>query len=178
MKKEIGKKLKALRKRLGLTQKQFAGQIEGKVSYNYIGIIERGEQYPSVRLLEKIEKAFSIPSSYFFENNTILDTLNLLPVEIKNLVRNKKRQNLLRMSQELSKRDLNSVIQIIYFLSQREYIERLQASESECKNFSEEKKRDLINQIEKALASPSLKEDWLKESLKIALYTLKSSINR
>lgn len=52
----IGKKMKELRKKLGLTQKGFAQNIDGKVDYTYIGKIERGEQYPSLKMLEKIGK--------------------------------------------------------------------------------------------------------------------------
>ena len=32
----IGKRLKSLRKRLGLTQKEFAQRVAGKVDYTYI----------------------------------------------------------------------------------------------------------------------------------------------
>lgn len=64
----IGKRLKSLRKRLGLTQKQFARRVAGKVDHTYIGKIERGHQYPSIKLLEKIGSAYSVPLSYFFED--------------------------------------------------------------------------------------------------------------
>ncbi len=181
---EIGERLKILRKRLGLTQKQFAARIEGKIDYTYIGRIERGEQYPSLKLLERIGKSFSTPLSYFFENNTILHSLNLLPVEVKNLLEDKKKQDLLRTSQRLSERDLDLIMQITRILSQEKPLPYFQVAESKAKygDLSEEKKKYLITQIEKALASPpsslSLKEDWLKESLKIALRVLKSSIDR
>jgi len=181
---KIGEKLRTLRKRLGLTQKQFAEHIEGKIDYTYIGRIERGEQYPSLKLLERIGKSFSTPLSYFFEDNTILQTLNLLPVEVKNLLEDKKKQDLLMTSQRLSERDLDLAMQIIRILSQKKPLPYFQVAEKKSKyeNLSEEKKKYLITQIEKALASPSssfsLKEDWLKESLKIALHTLKLSINR
>jgi len=64
----IGKRLRKLRKRLGLTQKQFASWIPGKVDHTYIGKIERGRQYPSLKLLEKIGRTYHVPLSYFFEN--------------------------------------------------------------------------------------------------------------
>ena len=42
----LGERIRKLRKRLGLTQKKFAGRVVGKVDYTYIGRMERGEQYP------------------------------------------------------------------------------------------------------------------------------------
>ena len=65
---KLGQRVKKLRKKLGLTQKQFAQRIPGKINYSYIGKIERGHQYPSLKLLERTAKAFSVPLSYFFED--------------------------------------------------------------------------------------------------------------
>ncbi len=56
----LGERIRKLRKRLGLTQKEFAGRVVGKVDYTYIGRMERGEQYPSIKMLEKIGKAFGV----------------------------------------------------------------------------------------------------------------------
>lgn len=66
MKVELGKRLRKLRKSLGLTQKQFANRVPGKIDYSYISKIERGYQYPSLRLLEKIAGVYHVPLSYFF----------------------------------------------------------------------------------------------------------------
>lgn len=74
---KIGKSIRRLRKRLGLTQKGFAGRVAGKVDYTYIGKMERGEQYPSLKMLERIGKAFSVPLSYFFEDDNFLLSLVL-----------------------------------------------------------------------------------------------------
>ena len=115
----LGERIRKLRKGLGLTQKEFAGRVVGKVDYTYIGRMERGEQYPSIKMLEKIGKAFDVPLSYFFEDNSILNSLNLLPGEIKDLLKDKKRQDLLRRSKELNAGDLDLVIQIINILAQK-----------------------------------------------------------
>lgn len=64
----LGERVKKLRKRLGLSQKQFANRIPGRIDYTYIGKIERGYQYPSLKLLEKIGATFSKPMSYFFKD--------------------------------------------------------------------------------------------------------------
>ena len=65
---KLGQRVKKLRKTLGLTQKQFASRVPGKVDYTYIGKIERGRQYPSLKLLERIGGTFSVPISYFFQD--------------------------------------------------------------------------------------------------------------
>lgn len=116
--KRVGERLLKLRKNLGLTQKKFAQKVPGKVDYTYIGKIERGEQYPSLKMLEKIAKTFSVPLGYFFEDETVLHSLNLLPSEIKNLIQDKERQDLLRLSRRLSQRDLSLIMQIVSILTQ------------------------------------------------------------
>lgn len=177
----IGKRLKGLRKRLGLTQKEFAGRVAGKVDYTYIGRMERGEQYPSLKMLERIGKAFSVPLSYFFEDKTVLDALNLLPAEIKDLLKDRKRQDLLKVSWELDERDFGLVMEIINILTQGKPLQSLQLAEERNKYeiMKEQKKKDLIAKIEKVLNSPpsslSFEDNWLKESLEIALEVLKKN---
>ena len=102
----LGERMKKVRKRLGLTQKEFAQRVDGKVDYTYIGKIERGQQYPSLKMREKIGKAFSAPLGYFFEDNSFLKSLDLLPGEVKDLLKDKKRQDLLKTSRGLNPRDL------------------------------------------------------------------------
>ena len=54
----LGERVKKLRKSLGLTQKQFVNQLPGKTDQSYIGMIERGKQYPSLKMLERIGGGF------------------------------------------------------------------------------------------------------------------------
>lgn len=175
----LGERIRGLRKKLDLTQKEFAGRVVGKVDYTYIGRMERGEQYPSLKMLEKIGKAFSVPLSYFFEDDSILNSLNLLPGEIRELLKDIRRQNLLKMSKELNSRDLGLVMQIINILAERMPLEDLQLAEPGLEYLSIDKKRrkDLIDKIETALGSLTkglpTQEDWLREALQIALQVLK-----
>lgn len=118
---KLGQRVKKLRKILGLTQEQFAQQIPGKVDYTYIGKIEREYQYPSLKLLERIAKAFSVPLSYFFEEDGFLKPLDLLPSEVKDLLRDRKRQDLLRMTQGLDPEHLDVVMQLIKILRKEEW---------------------------------------------------------
>jgi len=180
----LGERIKKLRKRLDLTQKEFAGRVAGKVDYTYIGRMEREEQYPSLKMLERIGKAFSVPLSYFFEDDSILKSLDLLPGEIKDILKDKRRQDLLKISKELNPRDLGLVIQIIDILAQRKPLEGLRLAEPGLKypSIDEEKRKDLIDKIETALGSSakglSTQEDWLRETLQIALKVLKGSLDK
>lgn len=131
--KRVGERLLKLRKNLGLTQKKFAQKVPGKVDYTYIGKIERGEQYPSLKMLEKIAKTFSVPLGYFFEDETVLHSLNLLPSEIKNLIQDKERQDLLRLSERLSQRDLSLIMQIVSILTQGKPLPGLAVAEPAAK---------------------------------------------
>ena len=63
----IGRTLRALRQRKGLTQKELASKIQGEVDYSYIGKIERGEQLPSLKMLERLSNALKVPFTSFFQ---------------------------------------------------------------------------------------------------------------
>jgi transcriptional regulator with XRE-family HTH domain len=63
----IGQILRALRQREGLTQKGLASKLQGEVDYSYIGKIERGEQLPSLKMLERLSNALAVPLSSFFQ---------------------------------------------------------------------------------------------------------------
>lgn len=139
--KTVGERLLKLRKNLELTQKEFAQKVPGKVDYTYIGKIERGEQYPSLKMLEKIGKAFSIPLEYFFNDHNVLFSLNLLPSEIKNLIQDKKRQDLLRLSGRLSQQDLSLIMQIVNILTQKKPLADLTVAEPAPKYKTGEKRR-------------------------------------
>jgi len=176
----IGKRLKTLRRKLGLTQKQFAERVEGKIDYTYIGKIERQEQYPSLKMLEKIGKAFSVPLGYFFEDETLSELLDLMPQETRELLKDRKRQNLLKKTRGLSERDLSLVMQIIDTLSQTTASEELLVAEKKggYEAIDGQKRKYLIARIKEVLASPptslSSQEPWLRECLRIALKALES----
>jgi len=117
---KLGQRIKEVRKRLSLTQKEFAQRIPGKVDPTYIGKIERGNQYPSLKMLERIEKAFSVPLSYFFEDDGSSKSLDLLSDEVKDLLKDRKRQDLLKMTRGLDPEHLEAVMQLIKTLRKEE----------------------------------------------------------
>lgn len=57
--KVLGERIKQYRKKRGLTQVELAVIVN--VSTGYIGSIEQGLRYPSLRLLEKLARALKIP---------------------------------------------------------------------------------------------------------------------
>jgi len=93
---EIGERLLKLRQNLGLTQKQFAERLSPKADYTYIGKLERGDQLPSLYFLTRINRAFSVPLSYFFEDKAV-DLWNYF-FQVKNLFR--RQENLSRQIAE------------------------------------------------------------------------------
>lgn len=58
---EFGRVLRALRKEAGLSQEQLAFAAE--VERNYVSLIERGVNQPSIRVIFKLAKALQIPAS-------------------------------------------------------------------------------------------------------------------
>ena len=141
---KIGKRIRKLRKRLGLTQKEFAECVPGKVDYTYIGKMERDQQYPSIKMLQKIGMAFSVPLSYFFEDQGFLNSSKLLPTDIKDLLKDTRKQDLLRTTQTLNTQDLDLVMQIVNILTQKKPLEGLQLAESPLQypDIKDKKKKD------------------------------------
>lgn len=129
----LGQRIKKVRKRLGLTQKEFARRIAGKVDPTYIGKIERGRTYPSLKILERIGKAFSVPLGYFFEEDSFAKSLDLLPDEVKDLLQDRKRQDLLRMTRGLDPEQLEVIMHLIKILRKEEMrYKRLLAGRDHC----------------------------------------------
>jgi DNA-binding XRE family transcriptional regulator len=60
-KKEVGKKLKEARESKNLTQSDLAKKAD--INVNYYARIERGEENPSLEVLQKLFKALNIKSS-------------------------------------------------------------------------------------------------------------------
>lgn len=63
--KTLGQKIKKLRKQRRLTQVELAVIVN--VSPGYIGSIEQGIRYPSLKVLEKLARALKIPAKELFD---------------------------------------------------------------------------------------------------------------
>ena len=99
----LGERVKTLRKRLDLTQKQFAEGIPGRVDHTYIGKIERGQSLPSIKLLERVAKTYGVPVSYFFLEAKVMS------LNVKEDVRRWLLKNLPVFEEELRKKVEESI---------------------------------------------------------------------
>ena len=113
----MGRRLKEARKRLGLTQKELASRIEGRVDYTYIGRIERGVQFPSLKMLQKISRALSLPVSYFFEEREEGAEREIVVSHLKGLFQRGKGRDLLDLLARLHTEDIDFLIEIAKLLS-------------------------------------------------------------
>lgn len=65
IKEEVGKRIKELRQKKGLSQEEFAFRCD--LDRTYITSLERGKRNVSLTNLEKIAKAFDMTLSEFFD---------------------------------------------------------------------------------------------------------------
>ena len=144
---KVGQRIKKVRKRLSLTQREFAQHIPGKVGHSYIGKIERGNQYPSLKMLERIGEAFSVPLSYFFKDDGLVNCLDLLPGEIKGLLNDRRRQDLLKMTRGLDPEHLEVVMQLIKIVRKEEMRYKRALAGKDC--YEKEKSKDQSLEMDK-----------------------------
>ena len=57
----FGQVLRTLRKKAGLSQEQLA--LEAGIERNFVSLIERGVNQPSIRIIFKLAQALSVPPS-------------------------------------------------------------------------------------------------------------------
>ena len=112
MKVEIGKRLKGLRLEKGFTQKELAARVSGGLDYTYIGKIERGEQFPSLKILIKISEALSVSVGHFFRNDTVSAVHEIPAAELRFLVKREKGRELLLALKLLHEEDIPLLAEI------------------------------------------------------------------
>lgn len=61
----VARNIRRLRQERGLTQEELAVRI--RITRNYVGMIERQENSPTVAMLERIAKALSIEPARLFD---------------------------------------------------------------------------------------------------------------
>lgn len=67
----LGERLRSFRLREGFTQLELARRVAGGVDLSYIGRIERGEQLPSLKVLQKLARALGVSVGEFFGREPI-----------------------------------------------------------------------------------------------------------
>ncbi len=127
MKQQIGKRLRELRQRKGLTQKELA-EIAG-VDYTYIGKIERGEQFPSLKVLIKFAECFALSIDRLFMDETTFRSLSLIPPEIRSTVQKERLWTLLRLLESLPEEDIPLLIEIMLVLKRHREVKKTEKEE-------------------------------------------------
>jgi len=134
MKAELGKRLKRLRKEKGLTQKDLAARVSGGLDYTYIGKIERGEQFPSLKILMKLCETLSVPPGYFFPDENLTKTVDRLSHGYNRAGSANPRQDLLRAVKLLQEEDVPLVLEIIRLLQRHREDGRAREEEDAAAN--------------------------------------------
>lgn len=134
MKVQIGKRLKILRKEQGFTQKDLAAKVSGGLDYTYIGKIERGEQFPSLKILMKLSETLSVPLGYFFLDENLLKTTSAFSPGCKGAGMVHPRQELARAARLLHEDDVPLVLEIIRVLQRHREDGRREGPEDPADN--------------------------------------------
>lgn len=84
---QLGKRIKEVRQKIGLTQEELGERAE--LHYSYIGQVERGNKLPSIKTLKKIAAALNIKLEALLEDTPSYETSsqNLLNREILNFLK-------------------------------------------------------------------------------------------
>lgn len=121
---EIGGKLKELRMEKGLTQKELAAKVKGGVDYTYIGKIERGQQLPSLKVLQGISETFSVPIGSFFRDAPDTVVYVNCAAELGDITRHEKGRELVRALKLIHAADMPLLVEIINILARHREVER------------------------------------------------------
>lgn len=122
LKKEIGERLRKLRKEKALTQKELSKRVE--VDYSYIGKIERGEQFPSIKMLIRLSEVLSIPIGYFFQEGHIMGLLEHLPEELIDIAGDREKRIFLKLLRDIDEEDIPLIIEILRLLKEHKRVYR------------------------------------------------------
>lgn len=112
----LGKNIKLLREKLGLTQEEFSEKV--KLAPQTISLIEAGKYFTTADTLDKICNAFNIPPSLLFELNS-----NFIKTSYKERSEAVKDINILLNYLDDSK--LKHIIQYIHLLNNKDLIIKL-----------------------------------------------------
>jgi transcriptional regulator with XRE-family HTH domain len=120
---ELGRKLKKLRSEKGLTQKELAAAIQDGVDYTYIGKIERGQQLPSLKVLQRISETLSVPIDFFLRDESETIVYVNCGVDMGDFLRNEKGRELIKALKQLNPHDIPLIVEIIRILARHRDIE-------------------------------------------------------
>lgn len=120
IKEQIGKRLRDLRQKKGLTQKALA-EMAG-VDYTYIGKIERGEQLPSLNVLIRFAGCLSLPLDRFFMDEATRRLVSLAPKDVFKSMQRENLWELLRLLEGIPEEDISLLTEIVRVLKKHSEI--------------------------------------------------------
>ena len=120
IKEQIGKRLRDLRQKKGLTQKGMA-KMAG-VDYTYIGKIERGEQLPSLNVLIRFAGCLSLPLDRFFMDEATWRLVSLAPKDVYKSMQRENLWELLRLLEGVPEEDISLLTEIVHVLKKHSEI--------------------------------------------------------
>ena len=105
----VGERLRNFRRERGLTQRELTRRVAGGLDLSYISRIERGEQLPSLKVLQKLATALGVPAREFFNAEPVRGT-KVPPQEV---------DALWRALHRVPKKDLPIVSAVVRALARR-----------------------------------------------------------
>ncbi|MEE9910553.1 MAG: helix-turn-helix domain-containing protein [Deltaproteobacteria bacterium] len=91
----LGRRIRSLRTEKGWTQQELGNQAD--VNYKFIGEIERGQQNPTLRVLEKIAIALGIELQQLFQLEAVMTDRKEIEDRIKQILKKMPDQELGRI---------------------------------------------------------------------------------
>ncbi|MBI3596139.1 MAG: helix-turn-helix transcriptional regulator [Nitrospirae bacterium] len=96
----LGRRIRELRKARNLTQEQF-GERTG-INYKYLGAVERGQENPTVKVLEKIARVLRVDLRDLFAFDHLEQDSKTLKRRIAQLIEGKDQEKLQKAAKLLS----------------------------------------------------------------------------
>lgn len=96
----LGRRIRELRKARNLTQEQFGERT--RINYKYLGAVERGQENPTVKVLEKIAKVLRVDLRDLFAFEHLEPDSKTLKRRINQLIEGEDQEKLQRALKLLS----------------------------------------------------------------------------
>ncbi|WP_258359910.1 helix-turn-helix domain-containing protein [Moorella sulfitireducens] len=160
----LGNKLKRLREKMGLTQKELAQQVG--ISHSLIGQIETDRIQPSLATLSSLAEALGVSTCYFLmeEEEEDLYLGYRLPADVREALRRQVLQEIVRALADWDEREISGLLGFLHLLNEnrRPLSKAAEDQYQEIRRFvsrATEEKRNLVLNLIKLLQGNSREED-------------------
>ncbi|WP_051967838.1 helix-turn-helix domain-containing protein [Brevibacillus thermoruber] len=114
-KEELGKRIKEIRDSVGMTQEEFAEQLDS-ISRGHLGKLEKGQAIPSAEVVKEICTKFNVDANWLLTGTTMRQNAHEMDDDLKNLL-----ERIKALSSE-EQEDLELVIDLLEFKRKRKQI--------------------------------------------------------